>query len=100
MVLYPTIYEGFGLPLTEAFDRGTPAIASDIPVLREIGEGAVRFATKSDTDRWREAVLELAGSPAARATLREAGLKRAGELTYRRTAELTRGFIREAAGRP
>jgi len=98
LVLYPTIYEGFGLPLTEAFARGVPAVASDIPVLREIGEGAVRFAIPTDIAAWRDAVAELSSSPEARERMREAGLARAGELNYERTAEAVRGFIREAAG--
>ena len=94
-LLYPTTYEGFGLPLTEAFDRGVPAIASDIPVLREIGEGAVRFASPSDPGAWLAAVRELASSSAERARLRDADLERAGELTYERTAETVLGLVRE-----
>jgi glycosyltransferase involved in cell wall biosynthesis len=95
MVLYPTVYEGFGLPLTEAFDRGVPAVASDIPVLREIGEGAVRFVPPSEPDRWREAILGLADSPAERARLKRAGLERARELTYERTAGQVLELLRE-----
>lgn len=42
-VAFPTFNEGFGLPMIEAFERGVPVIASDIPVLREVGKGYCRY---------------------------------------------------------
>lgn len=98
-VVYPTIYEGFGLPLTEAFVRGVPAIASDIPVLREIGDGAVRFVQPDDAAGWCAAVLELASASGERERMREAGFRQARTLTYRRTALETLGFLRDVARR-
>ncbi len=93
LVLYPTIYEGFGLPLTEAFARGVPAIASDIPVLREIGEGAVRFVPPRDPAAWGREIGELLAHPDACRRLVAVGAERAAFLTYRRTAETTRGIL-------
>lgn len=98
-VVYPTIYEGFGLPLTEAFARGVPALASDIPVLREIGEGAVMFVPPHDVPGWRAAVQSIASDAGQRERLRQVGLARSGTLTYRDTARVVLGLLREAAGR-
>jgi glycosyltransferase involved in cell wall biosynthesis len=51
--------EGFGLPLVESLACGTPMVASDIPVLRELGQEAVAYAGLADVDAWRDAVLML-----------------------------------------
>jgi glycosyltransferase involved in cell wall biosynthesis len=49
-IAFPTLAEGFGLPLIEALQRGVPAAVSDIPVLREIGDDAVRYFDPRDPD--------------------------------------------------
>ncbi len=98
VVLFPSLYEGFGFPLVEAFVRGVPALAADIPVLREIGEGAARFVEPERSDAWAGEVARLAASPAERAGLAEAGRVRARELPYRETAQATLTLLREAAG--
>jgi glycosyltransferase involved in cell wall biosynthesis len=74
VLLYPSRYEGFGLPPLEAMACGTPAVASDIPALRESTAGRVRLATPGDVDAWAAALRDgLLGrlrppSPPIRAT--------------------------------
>lgn len=97
LVLFPTLYEGFGLPMVEAFAHGIPVIASDIPPLREIGEGVARFVAPLDSNVWASEVRALAGDSSARQSMAAAGLQRAGELTYERTARATLEVLREAA---
>lgn len=95
VVLFPTFYEGFGFPLAEAFARGVPTVASDIPVLHEIGEGVARFADPRNPDRWVEEIARLVASPEERLSLRALGRQRGQELSFRRTAERCLALLRE-----
>ncbi len=61
-LLYPTRYEGFGLPPLEALACGTPAVVSDLPVLRESTAGAARLVRPGDAPGWAAALKDaLAG---------------------------------------
>jgi glycosyltransferase involved in cell wall biosynthesis len=55
-LLYPSHYEGFGLPPLEAWACGTPALVADIPVLRETTGGAGVLLPVGDVAAWAEAV--------------------------------------------
>ncbi len=59
LVLLPSDAEGFGLPLVEALACGSIVVASDIPVLREVGGDAVVSCPVGDIDRWSETVCHL-----------------------------------------
>ena len=98
LVLFPSLYEGFGLPMVEAFAHGVPVLASDIPTLREVGEGAARFVEPLDGAAWAREVCDLGRDATARQAAVAAGLARAAELTYERTARATLEVLREAAG--
>ncbi|MEQ1834321.1 MAG: glycosyltransferase family 1 protein [Candidatus Eisenbacteria bacterium] len=87
LVLVPSRYEGFGLPLLEAALRGAPVIASDIPPLRETGDGVARFVPLDDTAAWGRAIHELAADGAARASMRSSGITRAAGYNDARCAE-------------
>jgi len=63
-VLVPSLAEGFGIPVVEALACGTPVIASDIPVLREVGFDGVRFCPLTDVSEWTRAVVELCATGA------------------------------------
>jgi glycosyltransferase involved in cell wall biosynthesis len=58
-LVYPSVYEGFGLPPVEAMACGTPAIVSDIPVLREATDGRAFYAPVGDVEAWA-ALIERA----------------------------------------
>jgi glycosyltransferase involved in cell wall biosynthesis len=55
-LLYPSLYEGFGLPPLEAWACGTPALVSDIPVLRESTEGRGELLPVGDVPAWADAL--------------------------------------------
>jgi glycosyltransferase involved in cell wall biosynthesis len=59
ITLLPSEREGFGLPLVEALATGTPVVASDIPVLREVGGEAAEYRPVGDSHAWAKAVLAL-----------------------------------------
>jgi alpha-1,3-rhamnosyl/mannosyltransferase len=89
LVVFPSRYEGFGFPLLEAAARGTPVIASDIPALRELGEGVARFVASDDAAAWAREVRELAADASGRARMRDAGLVLAARHDYAEVAQRT-----------
>ncbi|MBI5710197.1 MAG: glycosyltransferase family 4 protein [Candidatus Eisenbacteria bacterium] len=96
LVLFPSLYEGFGFPLVEAFDRGLAAVAADIPTLREIGSGGARLVAPDSPEAWAGEVRRLAADRDARTLLGEAGRRLAAGMTYGRTAEATLRVLRDA----
>ncbi|WP_299193896.1 glycosyltransferase family 1 protein [uncultured Erythrobacter sp.] len=66
-LLFPSLSEGFGLPLVEALQMGTPVIASDTPIFREIGQGMPLLLGPTDKQAWIEAVAAHAKTPVSMA---------------------------------
>jgi glycosyltransferase involved in cell wall biosynthesis len=95
--VFPTLFEGFGLPVLEAMARGCPVIASDIPVLREVGGEDAVYVDALEPAAIATAVRRLVADPAARATLATAGRKRAATFTWQRAAEATAAVYRRLA---
>lgn len=62
-VLYPSIYEGFGLPVLEALACGTPVLTSDVASLREIYAGRATLLPPGDTGAWTDALADLLARP-------------------------------------
>ena len=92
--LYPSLVEGFGLPLLEAMAAGVPVIASDIPVFREVANGAALLVPPAETDAWVQAIREL-DDPAGRAALIDSGRHRAAAATWDRAAERLTSILLE-----
>jgi glycosyltransferase involved in cell wall biosynthesis len=64
-LLFPSKAEGYGLPLIEAIALGTPAIASDLPAFREIGQGVPLLLDPEDQTAWEAAILDFAQAKSA-----------------------------------
>jgi glycosyltransferase involved in cell wall biosynthesis len=92
LLVFPSIYEGFGIPLLEAMACGCPVICSDRASLPEVAGDAAVLVASTSADAWAEAIVGVLEDTAKRRCLRERGLARAREFTWRRTAERTLDF--------
>jgi glycosyltransferase involved in cell wall biosynthesis len=99
LLVFPSRYEGFGFPLLEAASYGTPVVASDIPALRELGEGVARFVAPGDAAAWASAIRDVAADPARRASMRAAGLALAARHDYAVVAQRTLEILAAVAAR-
>ncbi len=95
---YPSVREGFGLPVLEAMVQGTPVVTSSGTSTEEVAGGAARLVDPFDVDAIAGAIHELVSDRDAARRLGEAGRKRAATYTWERTAELVTAVYREAAG--
>ena len=104
LVLQPSDAEGFGLPVIEALASGTPVLASDLPVLREVGGSAAAYARVGDVADWlseaRRLLAERTADPDAWAARREAcrqqGMKFSWADTARQVADIYRNVLSSA----
>ena len=88
--VYPSLYEGFGLPMLEAMQCGALVIASRDPALMEVAGGAAIHVDATDTRALAEALRGVAAAPENFAAMRQRALARASGFTWARTARRTR----------
>jgi glycosyltransferase involved in cell wall biosynthesis len=97
--VFPSLYEGFGLPVLEAFTAGTPVVASRAGALPEVAGDAALLVDPRDTEGMADALRQcLSGEDLCR-TLVERGTHRAKEFTWARTARETMDVYRRAVNR-
>ncbi len=93
--VYPSIYEGFGIPVLEAMGCGTPVLCSDDSSLPEVaGDGGILLPS-GDPAAWAEAITRLTESSALRSELREKGFRQASRFRWEKTARRTWEVYRE-----
>jgi glycosyltransferase involved in cell wall biosynthesis len=92
---FPSIAEGFGLPVLEALGAGLPVIASDLPVFREVAGNAALFVPVGDDEAFANA-FDAISERRLRTRLAAAGRERAAAFTWDRTAEATVSAYRRA----
>jgi glycosyltransferase involved in cell wall biosynthesis len=87
--VYPSIYEGFGLPPLEAMACGAPVIASRIPTLIETLGSAAKFFNAQSSEQLAESILQVTTDLNLRESLISAGLRQAEKFSWERTAQAT-----------
>jgi glycosyltransferase involved in cell wall biosynthesis len=101
VVVLPSEREGFGLPVIEALACGTPVVASDLSVLREVGGSSVEYRAVEDREGWAWAVLEMVRErierPEQAKARRERGLAWVQRFTWTRFADALAAIYLELA---
>jgi glycosyltransferase involved in cell wall biosynthesis len=95
--VYPSTFEGFGMPVLEAMAAGIPVACSDIPPMREVAGDAALFFDPLSEDEIEEALDRIVTDEPLRARLAKKGPERAGAFTWERAARETLKSLLEAA---
>ncbi len=98
LFVYPSFYEGFGLPPAEAMACGVPTVVSNVSSLPEVVGDAGLQVDPADPGALAEAIRKLLESPAMRQDLRGRSLERVARFRWERTAAEMEGVFREAMG--
>jgi alpha-1,3-rhamnosyl/mannosyltransferase len=93
--VYPSLYEGFGLPILEAMSCGCPVICSNRASLPEVAGDAALLIDPTDPQRIASSIDLLAGDASKRSKMADDGLKRAKLFNWGKTAELTLSIFNE-----
>ncbi len=88
-LLYPTLYEGFGLPILEAMSCGVPVVASNLTSIPEIAADAALLIDTTNVDAICEAMIRITTDNSLRQTLIDRGFKRAKDFSWHKTAKRT-----------
>ena len=96
---YPSLFEGFGLPVAEAMARGTPVVTGAGTATEEVAAGAALVVDPADPVALADAIASVLADQGLSARLAEAGRRRAAELTWLAAARATADVYREVLGR-
>jgi glycosyltransferase involved in cell wall biosynthesis len=97
--LYPSLYEGFGLPVLEAMQCGAAVLTSKDPALAELAGDAAICIDAQNTQAWAQAMCQAIEQPDSLQELRSKARARAAEFSWQFTAARTREVYAEAIRR-
>ncbi|MFH0829353.1 MAG: glycosyltransferase family 1 protein [Candidatus Kerfeldbacteria bacterium] len=99
IVLYPSRYEGFGLPVLEAMQFGTPVITSNVSSLTEIARGAAELIDPYSPEQLINAIVKLLSDKQLRQQLGEQGKRRAHDYSWEKTINSTFSIYERMVGK-
>jgi glycosyltransferase involved in cell wall biosynthesis len=97
-LVYPSLFEGFGLPPLEAMACGVPVVTSNTSSLPEVVGEAALLVNPYDEGEIAKALFRITYDSELRKELRERGFERAKQFTWRMAAERTLALYRESCG--
>lgn len=98
--LFPSLYEGFGLPVVEAMRVGTPVVCANTTALPEVGGDAVCYVDPTSVEQMCEAIVTLVGDGDLRRDLARRGMAQADRFTWATSATEVLTVIASVLGRP
>ena len=98
MLAFPSLYEGFGMPVLEAMEAGLPVVAARAGATTEIAGGAAVLVDPGDAEGFADAIRRVATDGELRANLIAAGLRRATEFSWDTAAKATIRIYHSLAG--
>jgi len=96
-LVYPSRYEGFGFPVLEAMASGTPVLASRAASIPEVAGDTGILLDPDQPLAWADAIVRVMTDAAQQARMRAAGMARAAEFTWARTARITLDVYRQVS---
>lgn len=96
LLLFPSLYEGFGLPVLEAMACGVPTVLTAVSALPEVAGDAGTYVQPGDVEGLRDVIVRLLEDAVQWQRLSDLGLRRARTFTWRRCAEITVDAYRQA----
>ncbi len=89
ILVYASLYEGFGLPIVDAFYSGLPVITSNISSMSEVGADAALYVDPQKVEDIKQKIKELTNDSSLRENLIKKGLERAKKFTWEKAADQT-----------
>jgi glycosyltransferase involved in cell wall biosynthesis len=96
LLIFPSVYEGFGMPVVEAMACGTPVIAANTSSIPEATGGAAQMFDPYDSAELADRIVAVLDDPHMAATMREQGLLQARRFSWERTGQETAAIYRKA----